>query len=90
MRMSSTVTTPSVASSRVASSVPNTLFMSVFSAPGPPTSTLSPPPPSAMSRTPSTKLSRASSSCPGWMLETGYIRVEPSSDGTPRASPVRS
>ncbi len=64
--------------------VSNTLPMSVLSAPGPPTSTLSPPPPSAISRTPSTNASLASSSCPGSVLETGYMSVLPSSLSTPR------
>lgn len=62
--------------------------MSVARAPGPPTRTLIPSVPRAASRTSFTNASRFFSSVPGALLETAYIRVLPSGDGTASGVPV--
>lgn len=62
--ISSTVTTSTVAIIKVPSTVSKTSSISVWSEPGPPTSTLSPSPPLTFARTSSTEASRAVSSLP--------------------------
>lgn len=61
---------------------PNTSLASTSTAPSPPTRTVSPSPPRACARTASTKAFFAVSSVPGAVVDTAYMRVVPSVEGT--------